>query len=218
MERAQFGLIPSQRGSLAETIKRLIDVFGALVGLVSLLPIFLLLGFLIRLDSPGPVLYSQRRIGLGGAPFKLWKFRTMVADADERLGEHLGKNSDLQLNYSCFQKLWEDPRLTGLGRFLRRSSLDELPQLWNVLKGEMSLVGPRPFLPEQTEDYGAAYPLYITIRPGITGLWQVSGRNQLSFSERSRLDECYIRCWSLCLDWEILFRTLWVVLRRDGAY
>jgi Undecaprenyl-phosphate galactose phosphotransferase WbaP len=199
-------------------IKRLIDIFGALVGLVTLLPLFFLIGLLIRLDSPGPVFYGQRRIGRGGAPFKLWKFRSMVTNADERLGEHLGQNPDLQLSYTQFQKLWEDPRLTGLGRILRRSSLDELPQLWNVLKGEMSLVGPRPFLPEQAGDYGAAYTLYISTRPGITGLWQVSGRNRLSFGDRSRLDEFYIRNWSIALDGAILFRTIWVVLRREGAY
>jgi lipopolysaccharide/colanic/teichoic acid biosynthesis glycosyltransferase len=136
---------------------------------------FVLVGVLIWLIHPVPFLWSadrQRR-----APFAVSS--AAIPHADERLAEHLVQNPDLQLRYSQFQKLWEDPRLTGLGRFLRRSSLDELPQLWNVLMGEMSLVGPRPCLPEQTGDYGASYNLYISTRPGITGLWQVSGRNRL---------------------------------------
>jgi lipopolysaccharide/colanic/teichoic acid biosynthesis glycosyltransferase len=218
LERAHFELESQEVIPGSGKVKRLFDFFGAALGLVTLLPLFLLIGLLIRFESPGPVFYGQVRIGRRAAPFKLWKFRSMVADSEERLAEHLDQNPELRLSYAQYQKLWRDPRLTGLGRILRRSSLDELPQLWNVLKGDMSLVGPRPCLPEQAVDYGPAFSAYISVRPGITGLWQVSGRNDLSFADRVRMDEEYIRRWSYTLDGIILIHTIGVVLCGEGAY
>jgi lipopolysaccharide/colanic/teichoic acid biosynthesis glycosyltransferase len=189
----------------------------AALGILLGLPLFALIALLIHLDSPGPVFYRQTRVGKGGTPFCLFKFRTMAAGAPEQLEAALERDPALRLSYLQFQKLWDDPRLTRLGRFLRRTSLDELPQLWNVVWGEMSLVGPRPILPDQAGLYGPSLPLYISVRPGLTGLWQVSGRNRLSFAERARLDERYIRNWSLLWDLRLLARTVGVVLRGDGA-
>jgi exopolysaccharide production protein ExoY len=208
----------SNINSLLLLIKRWMDLLGALAGLLILSPLFILIAVLIYLESRGPALFRQIRIGQGGLPFQMLKFRTMYVGSEWDLDLHLENNPQHRLSFDHFQKLVNDPRLTPLGRFLRRSSLDELPQLWNVLLGEMSLVGPRPFLPEQLEFYGPAYESYILARPGMTGLWQVSGRNRLSFAERVRLDESYISTWSLGLDIWILWKTAAAVLRREGAY
>jgi lipopolysaccharide/colanic/teichoic acid biosynthesis glycosyltransferase len=146
------------------------------------------------------------------------KFRTMQLGVENALEEGVQQSPDNSITTEQFQKLLDDPRLTRVGRTLRRSSIDELPQLWNVLLGDMSLVGPRPFLPEQQGYYGASYSDYILVRPGMTGLWQVSGRSRLSFTDRVQLDAYYLRNWSLWLDFRILARTLWVVVRGEGAY
>jgi lipopolysaccharide/colanic/teichoic acid biosynthesis glycosyltransferase len=146
------------------------------------------------------------------------KFRTMQLGAENELEEGVQQSPDDSITSQQFKKLLNDPRLTRMGRTLRRSSIDELPQLWNVLLGDMSLVGPRPFLPDQQEYYGETYSDYILVRPGMTGLWQVSGRSRLSFTDRVQLDAYYLRNWSLWLDFRILARTLWVVLRGEGAY
>ena len=143
----------------------------------------------------------------------------MYNNAEELLGKVLQENQQLQQEWNEYQKLTHDPRITSVGKVLRRLSLDELPQLWNILRGEMSLIGPRPFLPDQIEFYGQrAYKNYIRVRPGLTGMWQVSGRNHASFSTRAQWDEYYIRNWTIWLDVSILFRTIGVVLRRSGAY
>jgi len=199
-------------------IKRLLDV--ALGGglLLIALPLMGLIAFLIRRDSAGPILIRQIRVGLGGVGFTMLKFRTMRLGADEDLEDVLTRNPDLRLTWEQFQKLLHDPRLTEVGRGLRRYSLDELPQLWNVVRGEMSLVGPRPFLPEQREFYGAAFDDYARVRPGMTGLWQISGRNRLSFEERVALDAVYLQRRSLWLDLVILARTIAVVARATGAF
>ncbi len=199
-------------------LKRWMDLIVSMVGLLILSPLFLLLAALIYLESRGPALFSQARVGRHGRQFQMLKFRTMYMGSELVLDLHLENNPLNRLSYDHYQKLVNDPRLTPLGRFLRRSSLDELPQLWNVLRGEMSLVGPRPFLPEQVEFYGSTYQRYILFRPGMTGLWQVSGRNRLSFEERVRLDEVYLCSWSLRLDLWILWRTVAAVLRQEGAY
>ena len=199
-------------------VKRAIDVVGALALLILLAPVFVLAAIVVKVGSPGPVFFRQTRLGVNGRRFCLWKFRTMVTNADERLEVLLRESPRFRLGWDEFQKLLHDPRLTRSGRLLRRFSLDELPQLWNVLKGEMSLVGPRPCLPEQRKHYGAHFDRVVSVRPGMTGLWQVSGRNRLSFQERVALDLAYVEQRSLLFDLQILLRTPWVVLRRDGAF
>ncbi len=188
------------------------------MGLIILSPLLLLVAAVIRLDSRGPALFRQIRVGRGGRDFEMLKFRTMQLGAEEELEEVIHGAPDHLVTTQQYQKILQDPRLTRLGRNLRRSSIDELPQLWNVLKGEMSLVGPRPFIPHQRSYYGDTFYDYIRFRPGMTGLWQVSGRSRLSFMERVQLDEYYLHNWSVWLDLRILARTIWVVMRGEGAY
>lgn len=216
MNRIELSAWHTPSASLA--IKRGLDLLLSVSSLLLLAPVFLLLAALIRLDSHGPAIFRQARIGRGGRPFNMLKFRTMYSGPDDDLVRHLKVRPGERLGYDRFQKLVNDPRLTPLGRFLRRSSLDELPQLWNVLAGEMSLVGPRPILPDQAGIYGPDYAAYVLARPGMTGLWQVSGRNRLSFAERAHLDQVYLSSWSHRLDLWILWKTIWVVLSREGAY
>ncbi|MEL6937235.1 MAG: exopolysaccharide biosynthesis polyprenyl glycosylphosphotransferase, partial [Cyanobacteria bacterium J06636_28] len=188
-----------------------------LVGIISL-PLIVLIALTIRLDSRGPIFYRQTRIGRRGRPFKAWKFRTMVPNADQVLKEYLISHPELRTNWAQDRKLKYDPRITRLGRWLRRTSLDELPQLWNVLRGEMSLVGPRPIVHDEVKLYEEKFELYTQVLPGLTGLWQVSGRNNITYQERVNLDAYYVRNWSVWLDIYILIRTVWVVLMGDGAY
>ncbi|ESA33029.1 udp-phosphate galactose phosphotransferase [Leptolyngbya sp. Heron Island J] len=188
-----------------------------LVGLICL-PLIALIALAIRLDSSGPIFYSQVRIGRKGRPFKAWKFRTMVPNADKVLQEYLHRQPELRSRWNQDRKLKYDPRITRLGRWLRRTSLDELPQLWNVLRGEMSLVGPRPIVHDEVYRYADKFELYTQVLPGLTGLWQVSGRNNITYEERVNLDAYYVRNWSVWLDLYILIRTVWVVLMGDGAY
>ncbi len=199
-------------------LKRALDVAVAALGLLLASPLLLTLAVLIRLDSPGPALYRQWRVGRGGRLFRMFKFRTMRQGAEGDLARLLQGDPRARLTWEQWQKLVHDPRLTRLGRWLRRTSLDELPQLWNVLKGDMSLVGPRPILPSQRALYGPAMAGYIQMRPGVTGLWQVSGRNRLSFDERVALDQRYLAERGLRMDLWILLRTVVVVLRGEGAF
>jgi Undecaprenyl-phosphate galactose phosphotransferase WbaP len=199
-------------------IKRFCDFLLSSVGLVVLLPFLLLIAVLIKLTSPGPILFGNRRIGAGGKEFTAWKFRSMCVDAEETLRRVLVENPRLREEWEMDQKIRKDPRVTWVGRILRKTSLDELPQLWNVLRGEMSLVGPRPIIAGLVEKYGPNYSLYCKVRPGISGLWQVSGRNNTTYEERVRLDEYYVRNWSIWLDLYILGKTIKVVLTGDGAY
>ena len=191
-----------------------------LVILISLLalPLIGLISVLVRLDSPGPVFYRQMRIGREGKLFKAWKFRSMVVDADVALARYLQAHPQLKVNWEEDHKLKDDPRITRVGRFLRRTSLDELPQLWNIFIGEMSLVGPRPIVHDEVWRYGELYDLYLQVLPGLTGLWQVSGRNDVTYEERVNFDAYYVRNWSVWLDIYILIRTVRVVLAGDGAY
>jgi len=198
--------------------KRALDLLLAAALTVVLSPLILLIALLIKLDSPGPVIYGHVRLGAGNTSFRCWKFRTMYEDADRLLHEHLLKNEHLRIEWELNQKLRNDPRVTRIGRFLRKTSLDELPQIWNVIKGEMSLVGPRPIVDSEVVRYGETYDLYRRVKPGISGLWQVSGRNDTSYSERVGLDVHYIMNWSVWLDLIILARTVRCVLLRKGAY
>lgn len=202
----------------AQRIKRVFDLFFTpLLGLLALVP-GLLIAIAIKLDSRGPVLFGHTRLGKGGRPFRLWKFRSMVENADACLEDHLRRNQACAAEWAQTHKLRNDPRVTRIGRLLRKTSLDELPQLWNVLCGEMSMVGPRPVVAEEMYRYGGTSSLYAQVRPGLTGLWQVSGRNDTQYSRRVELDAEYIRDWSLRLDLAILLRTVRVVLRGHGAY
>ena len=195
-----------------------IDLAATLVGGLLILPLIFLIAILIKLDSPGSIFYRQTRIGLGGKRFRAWKFRTMVPNAAKILEEYLSQHPELQENWTKDHKLRYDPRVTRIGKFLRRTSLDELPQLWNILRGEMSLVGPRPIVDEEIDRYGDKFPLYTKVIPGLTGLWQVSGRNDITYQERVNLDAYYVRNWSVWLDIYILTRTIWVVVTGEGAY
>ena len=198
-------------------VKRTLDLFGAGVGGLLISPFLLALVILIKLDSPGPAIYSQQRLGTGERRFRCWKFRTMCLDAEKTLDEYLQGDPDLRAEWEKDHKLRKDPRVTRVGRFLRDTSLDELPQLWNVLRGEMSLVGPRPIVDAEVSKYGSVYALYRRVRPGISGLWQVSGRSDTSYEERVTMDAYYVRNWSVWLDLVVLARTVASVLRRRGA-
>ncbi len=198
-------------------IKRVLDLSLSLVGCLLAAPLFAVIALAILATSPGPVFYSQLRVGRGGKMFRAWKFRSMVPNAEEVLEQYLSHNPSQCLEWEKFQKLRRDPRVMTVGRLLRKTSLDELPQLWNVVRGEMSLVGPRPITPAQIHDY-PLFHLYVRLTPGITGLWQINGRNLTTFRRRTELDAAYIRNWSPLLDLSILARTIRVVLHCEGAY
>jgi Undecaprenyl-phosphate galactose phosphotransferase WbaP len=183
-----------------------------------LAPAFGIIGCLIKLTSRGPLFFGHKRIGQNGRAFKAWKFRTMVQDADAVLARRLQADPALAEEWRLTHKLKDDPRVTRLGRLLRRASLDELPQVLNVLRGEMSLVGPRPIVGQEVDKYGENYSLYCRVKPGITGLWQVSGRNNTTYPERVAYDQYYVRNWSVWLDLYILKNTVRTVLTGDGAY
>ena len=198
--------------------KRILDLVGAVVGGLLISPLLVAIVLMIRVSSPGPAFYGHRRIGTEGEPFHCWKFRTMYPQAERLLNEYLQSNPHLRAEWEQNQKLRDDPRVTRVGRFLRSTSMDELPQLWNVLRGEMSLVGPRPIVDAEVPKYGEVYKLYKRIRPGMSGLWQVSGRSDSSYTERVAIDANYVRNWSFWLDLVILARTLKTCLLRRGAY
>lgn len=200
-------------------IKFAFEFFLALIILIIFIPFALVMAMAIKLDSPGPVFFIQERIGKRGRKIKVIKFRTMYGDAEQRLAEYLQKNPRARQEWEEFRKLRSfDPRVTRVGRFLRRRSLDEIPQVINVLKGEMSLVGPRPYLPEEWAEITPFRSIIQQVRPGITGLWQISGRSNVSFNERLAIDEYYIRNWSLWMDMVILFKTIKVSLQGEGAF
>ncbi len=197
--------------------KRLFDIVAVLCGLALLAPFLLFIAWNIRKDG-GPAIFKHKRVGQNGKEFKCYKFRSMVIDADKRLKALLDSSAEAREEWARDHKLKDDPRITGLGHFIRKTSVDELPQLLNVLRGEMSLVGPRPIVEAEKEKYGDYLRFYLEARPGVTGLWQVSGRNDTDYSRRVMLDTWYVQNWSLWTDIVILFKTIKVVLRRDGAY
>lgn len=193
--------------------KRILDIALILVGLPFVLPILIIIAVLIKLEG-GTVLFHQQRLGQNGRKFRFWKFRSMVPDAEARLGDYLASDPAAANEWRVSQKLRNDPRITRIGHFIRKTSLDELPQLWNVLIGDMSLVGPRPMMPEQRCLYPGKY--YEIMRPGITGFWQVSDRNQVSFSERAIFDAKYAQEVSLVTDLKTLFQTVNAVCKCSG--
>jgi len=219
LDRSSAGLMRLQ-SRRSRILKRSGDVLFSLLALALGAPLFVLLGLLVKLSSPGPVFYVQQRVGRGYRSFGCIKFRTMRRDADRLLSALLAESPDLKEEFRNDFKLRHDPRITPLGKFLRRSSLDELPQFLNVLRGEMSVVGPRPIVRKELPRYGDRMDEVLAVRPGLTGLWQVSGRNNLSYAERVALDVRYARHRSLRLDLTILWRTMAVILdpRDRGAY
>jgi exopolysaccharide biosynthesis polyprenyl glycosylphosphotransferase len=206
-----FAPVHHSRPKLA--VKRAIDIAGSSVGLALSLPVFAIAALAIRVTSPGPVLFRQQRCGLNGRSFEMLKLRTMCVDAEQRLADILHLN---EMDGPAF-KVREDPRVTKVGRLLRRMSLDELPQLWNVLRGDMSLVGPRPAMPHEVAQYETNERRRLSMRPGLTCLWQVSGRNSIPFETWVKLDLLYIDTWSLSNDVRILVRTIPAVLSGSGA-
>jgi Undecaprenyl-phosphate galactose phosphotransferase WbaP len=206
------------------TSKRVIDLVLVVLAMPLWLPLAVLIAILIRVTDPGPIFFRQTRIGRFGIPFQAIKFRSMVCNADQRLKDYMASNPALQEEWAATHKLKKDPRVTRIGEFLRKSSLDELPQLWNVFRGDMSLVGPRPIIDgseydrEYIEDHPEVFELYRMVRPGVTGMWQISGRNSLPYKERVSLDRFYLRNWSLGLDCYILWRTVKTALLREGAF
>jgi exopolysaccharide production protein ExoY len=198
--------------------KRLFDILLASMALVFLLPMLLMLVAVLMITQGRPIFIQHKRIGLGGASFPCFKFRSMVTNADEVLREHLAKNSAASIEWQETHKLKNDPRITPLGRVLRKSSVDELPQLLNVIRGEMSLVGPRPIVRDEMVRYGTHIEDYVRVRPGLTGLWQVSGRSDVSYQHRVGLDVRYVREWSFWRDVVIIVKTIPALLRSSGSY
>jgi len=203
--------------ALTSALKRAMDIAGALVALILAAPLFLVVGLRLALQS-GPVFFAQTRIGKNGKYFQCYKFRTMHIGAQERLRHVLETDAELRAEWQQHRKLSVDPRITRIGRLLRQTSLDELPQLINVLKGDMSLVGPRPILPNEMQKYRGYIGYYLSVKPALTGLWQINGRNNTTYNRRIALDMTYVRKNSILLDLKILASTLPVLLRGDGAY
>jgi Undecaprenyl-phosphate galactose phosphotransferase WbaP len=201
-----------------QCLKRCTDVAVTSLIAALVLPSLTIIALLIRLESCGPALYGHTRIGRNGRRFKVWKFRSMVTNGDAVLQQYLATNPRAAAEWASTQKLRRDPRITRIGTILRKTSLDELPQLWNILRGDMSLVGPRPVVQAELSRYSEAIDLYTRVRPGLTGLWQVSGRNNTTYEERVQLDSYYVRNWSFWLDIYVLAKTVRVVLLREGAY
>lgn len=204
------------RWTMARAVKLAFDVLAASAIILALSPLLLAITFLVKLDG-GPVFYSHRRVGAGGRIFSCIKFRSMVVGGDEALQRLLRDEPHIAAEWAATRKLRHDPRVTPVGRVLRSTSIDELPQLFNVLRGDMSLVGPRPIVSEEVPRYGPNIHYYYQARPGITGLWQVSGRSETSYAKRVELDTDYVKNWSLARDAAILLRTVPEVVRRRGA-
>jgi exopolysaccharide production protein ExoY len=199
------------------TLKRTVDIILALSGIVLLAPLLIICFAVTKLTSPGPALFRHRRVGFNGKHFDCLKFRTMVIDSSERLRQLLESDPAAAAEWAANRKLRNDPRITAIGAILRKSSLDELPQLFNVLKGDMSIVGPRPVTDEELERYASSVGAYLSCRPGITGLWQVSGRSTTTYNKRVACDTFYARNWSMALDAKIMVVTIPALLVSDNA-
>ena len=206
---------PRELSASPRAMKRAFDIVGALAFFCFLAPLLVAIALCVGLTSGWPVHYRQTRIGRGGRHFAFYKFRSMVRNSDKALKDLLDRDADARAEWNTFQHLQKDPRITPVGHYLRKSSIDEFPQFWNVLIGDMSLVGPRPCMPRQASMFGDAWGHYCAMRPGITGLWQVSGRNRLTFSQRVELDVEYVEKWSFRRDLSILLRTFRAVIAGD---
>ena len=219
MKESAAGLVcPGLRNPGARALKRILDVIVATLLLVPALPLSAVIALAIVLENRGPIFFAHTRIGQGRRRFRLWKFRSMVVDADAMLARHLAAHPDDSAEWREMHKLKMDPRVTRVGRFLRRCRLDELPQLINVLRGEMSMVGPRPIVEEEIPKYGAVFALYTQVLPGLTGLWQVSAHTHTSYRERTELDLQYMRNRTIWMDLVVLLKTVRVVTFGRGAY
>lgn len=211
-------IYPENRNNKYFKIKYILDLILVIPALIVLSPAMLLVMYLIRKNDEGSPFFVQRRIGLNGREFNCYKFRTMVVDAQQRLDALLESDPVAAAEWKRDQKLKNDPRITKVGRFLRKTSLDELPQLWNIMKGDMSLVGPRPIVQNEIIKYGPFFKYYTSVKPGVSGLWQISGRNNTTYDERVQYDVDYAKTYSFLTDTKILFKTLPAVLFSKGAY
>lgn len=214
----QNSALEGSEGRTFQFAKWLVDFSCGMFALLLLSPLLLCIAIIVKLTSPGPVFFGNRRVGKNGRIFRAWKFRSMLPDSDLVLHRHLTANPEAQKELNAFHKLRNDPRITPFGKFLRRTSLDELPQLFNIILGDMSLVGPRPIVESEIPRYKNSYHVYLAVKPGLTGLWQVSGRSHATFEERIAFDEYYVRNWSVWMDIRILLRTIYVVFHAEGAY
>ena len=200
-------------------VKRVVDICGGLIGTIVLIPLTIII-YIARIvlhENDGPIFYDQLRIGKNGKVFKMYKYRSMVIGADEKLFKYLEENEEARLEYKKYKKLKNDPRITKVGKFIRKTSLDEFPQFINVLIGDLSLVGPRPYLPREKEDMGEYYDYIIKTRPGITGYWQIAGRSDVTFDDRLKMDYDYIENKSLKTDSKIFIKTVLNVIKKEGA-
>jgi exopolysaccharide production protein ExoY len=200
------------------TVKRTLDIFLAIIGILLLSPLILGLVILLKLTDSGPLLYGHSRVGFGGREFRCWKFRTMIVNGNEVLEQYLSENPSEAKMWREQRKLVNDPRVTPLGGVLRKLSFDELPQLLNVLMGEMSLVGPRPIVWDELDHYASSTRHYLSARPGLSGLWQISGRSNTTYFERVQLDRFYVTNWNLWMDLRIIFLTIPAVVMSRGAH
>ena len=219
LETPEISKSKNKNKILYKLIKRIVDIIGGLVGTILLIPITIVL-YIVTLfskENKGPLFFEQLRIGKNGKEFRLYKFRSMVMHADEKLWEYLNNNPEAKEEYKRYKKLKEDPRITKLGKFLRKTSLDEFPQFINVLKGDMSLVGPRPYLLREVKDMKEYYYYIVKDKPGLTGPWQVAGRSNIDFEERLELDYKYVINKSLKKDFIILMKTIAAVFKKEGA-
>ena len=219
-------LIPLERNlqrnriilKLEKFVKRAIDIIGSIVGIIFLIPLTIVIGIAnLILKDKGPIFYTQERIGKNGKHFKMYKYRSMVVGADEKLREYLAENEEAREEYAKYKKLKHDPRITKMGAFLRKTSLDEFPQFINILKGEMSLVGPRPYLPREREEINGFFNYIMSCKPGLTGFWQVNGRSDVTFTDRLEMDMQYYYKHNLKMDIKILKDTFVNVLKKEGA-
>ena len=212
-----FEMVNQGRMKIKRLQKRVLDTLLSSIAFVFLLPFFIILPFLIKMTSHGPVFFRQKRLGRNGVPIYVWKFRSMYRDADARLKKLLASDPRVSEEWARHFKLDKDPRITPLGRFLRKTSLDEIPQLFNVIFGDMALIGPRPIVEGEVTYYGNSYKIFSSVKPGVTGLWQVSGRSNTDYAQRVALDTYYVLNWSPWMDLWILVRTVYAVFLMRGA-
>jgi len=218
LPKARPNPVSAEGSAFTQLVIRLLDIVISASALIFFLPVLLAVALLVFLQDRGPIFFGQRRIGLHGKEFLCFKFRSMITNAGERLQKYLAENPDARIEWAKDHKLKNDPRITRLGRFIRKTSLDEFPQLWNVLKGEMSLVGPRPIVQDEVRKYGLSFSKYTAVKPGITGLWQVAGRNDVTYSRRVAMDRFFSKRKSVRIYLFILVMTVPAVLRQRGSY